>query len=161
MFAATSTSTTTTTPPQPTVDPYFRRYDSYNEHQNYLDAEERLESLHKTRITRVMDDWSKLEDRYQAMRESDPKGAEEFKKTVTLRFQKTVKSLEEEAGAERKQLQAVHGQRVQSHLNERKKEAMECYTRGLNERPQIVSLYSKDAADRAVNRTCCYKSYIT
>lgn len=42
--------------------------------------------------------------------------------------------------AEKKQLLALHQQRIQSHLNEKKKEAMECYTKSLNERPQIVSL---------------------
>ncbi len=80
----TSTTTSTSTA-APTVDPYFRRYDSYNEHQNFLDAEERLEDVHKNRINHVMEDWGKLEDRYQAMRDNDPKGAEEFKKAVTLR----------------------------------------------------------------------------
>jgi len=46
-----------------------------------------------------------------------------------------------ESQAEKKQLLALHQQRIQSHLNEKKKEAMECYTKSLNERPQIVSVY--------------------
>jgi len=65
-------------------------------------------------MSKVMRDWGDLERKYQEMR--GQKGledeAEEFKRTVTLRFQKTIKNLEDEADAEKKQLQAVHQQRV-------------------------------------------------
>jgi hypothetical protein len=37
-----------------------------------------------------MKDWSDLEDKYQEMREKDSNGAEEFKKKMTERFQRTV-----------------------------------------------------------------------
>ena len=37
-----------------------------------------------------MKDWSDLEEKYQEMREKDPASAEDFKKKMTERFQKTV-----------------------------------------------------------------------
>ena len=37
-----------------------------------------------------MKDWSDLEERYQDMRSEDPNSAEDFKKAMTERFQKTV-----------------------------------------------------------------------
>ena len=38
----------------------------------------------------VMKDWSDLEERYQDMRAEDQTEAEDFKKQMTERFQKTV-----------------------------------------------------------------------
>ena len=52
-----------------------------------------------------MKDWSDLEEKYQEMREKDPASAEDFKKKMTERFQKTVQALEEESQAEKRQLQ--------------------------------------------------------
>ena len=59
-----------------------------------------------------MKDWSDLEEKYQEMREKDPAAAEDFKKKMTERFQKTVQALEEESQAEKRQIQAMHQQRV-------------------------------------------------
>jgi hypothetical protein len=42
---------------------------------------------------------------FQDMREKDANGAEDFKKKMTERFQKTVQALEEESQAEKRQLQ--------------------------------------------------------
>ena len=58
----------------------------------------------------VMKDWSDLEDKYQEMRDKDPSAAEDFKKKMTERFQKTVQALEEESQAEKRQIQAMHQQ---------------------------------------------------
>ena len=80
-----------------------------------------------------MKDWSDLEEKYQDMREKDPSSAEDFKKKMTERFQKTVQALEEESQAEKRQLQAMHQQRVISMINQKKKMAMSCYTKALNE----------------------------
>merc|ERR1719336_1765145 len=54
---------------------------------------------------------------------------------MTERFQKTVQALEEESSAEKRQLLAMHQQRVISRINQRKKEAMQCYTNSLNKSP--------------------------
>merc|ERR1719414_89583 len=45
----------------------------------------------------------------------------------------TVQALEEESQAEKRQLQAMHQQRVISMINQKKKMAMACYTKALNE----------------------------
>ncbi|KAK6645357.1 hypothetical protein RUM43_001633 [Polyplax serrata] len=119
----------------PTPDPYFTHFDPRIEHQAYKEAQLRLEELHREKVTKVMKDWSDLEERYQDMRTSDPKAAEEFKKRMTQRFQRTVQSLEDEGNAEKHQLVAMHQQRVMAHINQRKKEAMTCYTQALNENP--------------------------
>lgn len=65
----------------------------------------------------VMKDWSDLETKYQTMRDEDVEAAESFKKQMTERFQKTVQALEEESQAEKRQLQAMHQQRVISQVH--------------------------------------------
>lgn len=87
-----------------------------------------------------MKDWSDLEEKYQDMRQTDPRGADEFKQRMTQRFQQTVQALEEEGDAEKHQLAAMHQQRVLALINQRKKEAMTCYTQALNDVPQNVSI---------------------
>lgn len=102
--------------------------------------QERLEETHREKVTRVMKDWSDLEERYQDMRSTNPRGADEFRQRMTQRFQQTVQALEEEGDAEKHQLAAMHQQRVLAHINQRKKEAMSCYTQALNENPPNVSV---------------------
>ncbi|XP_070490976.1 amyloid-beta-like protein isoform X2 [Chironomus tepperi] len=47
----------------------------------------------------------------------------------------SVQALEEEGNAEKHQLAAMHQQRVLAHINQRKREAMTCYTQALTEMP--------------------------
>jgi amyloid beta A4 protein len=129
----TTTTTTTTTTEKPTADPYFTHYDPREEHEAYKKAERRFEEHHRAKVSKVMKDWSDLEEKYQEMREKDPASAEDFKKKMTERFQKTVQALEEESQAEKRQLQAMHQQRVISMINQKKKMSMSCYTKALNE----------------------------
>lgn len=82
-----------------------------------------------------MKDWAELEEKYQEMRARDPEAAETFKKKMTERFQKTVQALEEESQAEKRQLQAMHQQRIISQINQKKKLSMTCFTNALNESP--------------------------
>ncbi|GLH10619.1 Amyloid-beta-like protein [Gryllus bimaculatus] len=82
-----------------------------------------------------MKDWSDLEERYQDMRGADARAADDFKRRMTARFQQTVAALEAEGAAEKRQLVAMHQQRVAAHINARKKEAMGCYTAALNDAP--------------------------
>ncbi|XKL64835.1 hypothetical protein PGB90_004921 [Kerria lacca] len=136
---STTTKTTTTTTPLTTTpttpDPYFTHFDPHEEHKAYKDAQQRLEEIHREKVTKVMKDWSDLEERYQEMRNKDPHQAEEFKHRMTSRFQQTVQALEEEEAAEKHQLLAMHQQRINAHINQRKKDAMNCYTRALNDDP--------------------------
>merc|ERR1712168_809260 len=104
--------TATTTTVRPTADPYFTHYDPRDEHAAFMQAERRFEERHRAKVSKVMKDWSDLEERYQDMRAEDPTSAEDFKKQMTERFQKTVQALEEEISAEKTQLLAMHQQRV-------------------------------------------------
>merc|ERR1712226_1562496 len=92
----TITTTTTTTTTRPTADPYFTHYDPRDEHDAYKEAERRFEEHHRAKVSKVMKDWSDLEEKYQGMRDKDPSAAEDFKKKMTERFQKTVQALEED-----------------------------------------------------------------
>lgn len=51
------------------------------------EAQQRLEETHREKVTRVMKDWSDLEEKYQEMRMGDPKAAQSFKQRMTARFQ--------------------------------------------------------------------------
>merc|ERR1719411_817462 len=68
--------TTTTTTVKPTADPYFTHYDPREEHDAYKKAERRFEDHHRAKVSKVMKDWSDLEEKYQDMREKDPSSAE-------------------------------------------------------------------------------------
>ena len=60
--------------------------------------------------------------------------------SCSQRFQKTYEALEEEGLAEKKQLQALHQQRVQSDLNDKKRHAMEHYMDALTTPDADVSV---------------------
>ncbi|XP_076033806.1 amyloid-beta-like protein isoform X2 [Oratosquilla oratoria] len=124
-----------TTPAQEvgTRDEYFSRFDPHEEHSAFHRAEQRLEERHRQKVSKIMKEWSDLEERYQDMRAKDPHGAETFKHRMTQRFQKTVEAIEAENEAEKHQLKALHQQRIVAHINEMKREAMTCYTRALEE----------------------------
>ena len=89
-------------------------------------------------LFQIMKEWSDLEERYQDLRTKDPRGAEEFKRRMTQRFQQTVEAVEAENEAERHQLTALHQQRIVAHINEMKREGMTCYTRALGEKQPNV-----------------------
>uniref|UniRef100_A0AAF5PH76 A4_EXTRA domain-containing protein n=2 Tax=Wuchereria bancrofti TaxID=6293 RepID=A0AAF5PH76_WUCBA len=112
-------------------DPYFKMSDPVNEHERFKEAQQRMEKRHRARINKVMREWSDLEARYKKMKKTDEKGAEAFKKEMTSRFQKTVTSLEEENKEQKKQLEDVHEERVQAHLNEKKRQATHDYRASL------------------------------
>ncbi|XP_063828637.1 amyloid-beta-like protein [Ostrinia nubilalis] len=132
----TSTTTTTTTVASTaTSDPYFSHFDPRTEHQSYKDAQQRLEETHREKITKVMKEWSELEDRYQQMMNTDPAAAQTFRQRMTAKFQANVQSLEEEGVAERRRLAALHQQRVLAHLAQRRRTALSCYTRSLRDTP--------------------------
>ncbi|KAJ8680442.1 hypothetical protein QAD02_016229 [Eretmocerus hayati] len=95
----------------------------------------RLEEIHKEEVTKVMKDWSDLEERYQDIRARDPVAADAFKRWMTVRFQQTVAALEASGAAEKHHLSAMHQQRVQETVKQRNEEAMSCYTAALDEIP--------------------------
>ncbi|XP_014206196.1 amyloid-beta-like protein [Copidosoma floridanum] len=121
--------------PHGTSDPYLTHFDPRSEHQSYKQAQMRLEEIHKEEVTKVMKDWSDLEERYQDIRARDPVAADAFKRWMTVRFQQTVAALEASGAAEKHHLSAMHQQRVQETVKQRNEEAMTCYTAALNEIP--------------------------
>lgn len=132
---STPTHSKPTSPPQEvgTRDSYFSRFDPHEEHDAYRKAEQRLEERHREKVSKIMKEWSELEERYQDLRKKDQRGADQFKNRMTHRFQSTVDAVEAENEAEKHQLSALHQQRVVAHINEMKREAMTCYTRALRE----------------------------
>ncbi|CAG4951057.1 unnamed protein product [Parnassius apollo] len=131
----TTTTTSTTVASTATSDPYFSHFDPRTEHQSYKDAQQRLEETHREKITKVMKEWSELEERYQQMINSDPTAAQTFRQRMTAKFQANIQSLEEEGVAERRRLAALHQQRVLAHLAQRRRTALACYTRSLRDTP--------------------------
>jgi len=132
--AAPKEVTTTSSQEVNTRDEYFSRFDPHEEHDAFRRAEQRLEERHREKVSKIMKEWSDLEERYQELRAKDPRGAEEFKQRMTQRFQQTVEAVEAENEAEKHQLTALHQQRIVAHINEMKREAMTCYTRALAEK---------------------------
>ncbi|XP_051174949.1 amyloid-beta-like protein isoform X2 [Leptopilina boulardi] len=130
-----STVISTTPQIQGTQDPYMTNFDPRSEHKSYKQAQMRLEEVHKEKVTKVMKDWSDLEERYQDIRARDPIKADEFKRWMTTKFQETVAALEASGTAEKHQLSALHQQRVQESVRQRNEDAMSCYTASLNEIP--------------------------
>ncbi|CAB3400708.1 unnamed protein product [Caenorhabditis bovis] len=112
-------------------DPYFKAADWSHEHDDFKKAEERLDERHRKKVDKVMKEWGQLESRYAAMKKDDPKGADKFKLNMSNRFQKTVSSLEEEHKKMKKEIEAVHEERVQALLNEKKRDATHNYRQAL------------------------------
>lgn len=85
----TTTTTTSTTTTEKPVDYYFTHFDSKREHDAFKEAQKSLEDSHREKVTKVMKEWSELEERYQEMKLKDPNGAEDFRKkmsSVSLTF---------------------------------------------------------------------------
>jgi len=112
-------------------DPYFTEDAQSNEHDRYREAQERLEKKYRGKVTKVITEWSELFERYNKMKLKDPEGAEKYKSEMTSRFRKTVASLEDENKEQRKQLEELHDERVQSALNEKKRKATHDYRMSL------------------------------
>uniref|UniRef100_A0A183C4B5 A4_EXTRA domain-containing protein n=1 Tax=Globodera pallida TaxID=36090 RepID=A0A183C4B5_GLOPA len=93
-------------------DPYFKDDLQSNEHERFREAEERLEKRHRKK-------------------EKDPKGAEQYKRNMTAKFRKTVAALEAENKEQRKQIEELHDERVQTALNEKKRQATHEYRAAL------------------------------
>lgn len=129
--SSTTITTTTTTTPRP-IDFYLSHFDLAHEHDDFRKAELAVENNYKEKITHVMKEWGDLDGRYQEMLQKDPAGAEEFKKRMSQRFEKTVEALEEEGAAERHQLISMHTERAMTIINRRKKVSMDCLTQALD-----------------------------
>lgn len=108
-------------------DPYFRLADPEKEHELYREAVARLESRHHSRVVKVMKDWAESENRYEKMLTTDPKQAENYKQNTKEDFHRTVAALDGEIRDQRRQIDEVHQERVQTRLNEHKRDAIRRY----------------------------------
>ncbi|XP_076304281.1 amyloid-beta-like protein isoform X2 [Tachypleus tridentatus] len=141
-ISSTTTTTTTTTTESP-IDHYYRNFDTENEHRAFKEAQKKIQESHRRKVTEIMKKWNELEEHYQEMKLKDPRGAEEFKKKMTERFQKTVNALEEEGDGQKRQLNAMHHQRVLTVITLRKKSSMECFIKALDETVPMVKRIEK------------------
>lgn len=146
-----SEATTTTTPtvstatPTSTVskfahsgsdrDPYFLHFDARTEFESFQDARRRLDKREKQKMSDIMSEWNLLEDNYEKIRGKDAVRADKYKQRMTARFQRMVNALKQEVSSEKKQLVAMHQQRITEHINERKKAGMMCLVEALNTDP--------------------------
>ncbi|KAK3698267.1 hypothetical protein RRG08_026365 [Elysia crispata] len=107
------------------------KYD--NEHKKFLVAKAWMKKDQQRKVTKLLQDWQEAREHVDEVRKTDPAAADRLSKEITERFQNLYSAYEEEHNSEREQLVALHLQRVQSLLNERKREAMDRYIEALDE----------------------------
>jgi len=117
------------------IDPYYTHYNPLDEHVEFSTALERLEDTHRIKMTKVMKEWSSIEKKYTSLAKTDREHADKLKQEMSDQFEKRIQNLEKENEAEKDQLIAMHQQRVVSRINQRKEDAMKCYTDSLNAIP--------------------------
>jgi len=105
----------------------------WNEHEYYMKAKNDMQKHHHDKITKMMKDWASARQRVQEMKVKDPKGSERLNKEITSRFQKMYEAEEMEGVMEKKQLTALHQQRVQAELNEKKQRSLDLYVETLDD----------------------------
>ncbi|KAK7105271.1 amyloid-beta precursor-like protein [Littorina saxatilis] len=103
----------------------------HNEHQKFIAARQFMHKLQEAKNTQLMKEWTAARDHVNEVRKNDPKTAEKLSKEITERFQRLYNAYEQEDIAEKQQIVALHQQKVQSDLNQRKRVAMDKYMRSL------------------------------
>ncbi|KAF0303668.1 Amyloid-beta-like protein [Amphibalanus amphitrite] len=126
-----------------TRDPYYTKFDPRIEHDAFKAAERRLETSYHKKITKIMKEWTELEERYQKIKYKNPLKADKFKLKMTERFNRMMNALKDQGYAEKHQLVNLHQQRIIAHINERKKDGMKCFVKSLNEKPQSTAAVRK------------------
>ena len=119
-----------------TRDPYYTKFDPRIEHDAFKAAERRLEASYHRKISKIMKEWTELEERYQKIKYKSPQKADKFKMKMTDRFNRMMNALKDQGYAEKHQLVNLHQQRIIAHINERKKDGMKCFVKALNDKPQ-------------------------
>ncbi|KAK2190800.1 hypothetical protein NP493_68g04015 [Ridgeia piscesae] len=101
-----------------------------SEHEYFQNAKKMLVKHHHEKVTKMMKEWAAARQHVHDMKLTDPKGSDKLNREITA---KTYEALEEEGDAEKKQLIAIHQQRVQAKLNVKKRHSMEHYMAVLTE----------------------------
>ncbi|KAL8624552.1 hypothetical protein ACOMHN_005853 [Nucella lapillus] len=102
-----------------------------NEHQRFEAARQYMHKLQEAKNTRLMKEWTAARDHVAEVRKNDPKTANKLSEEIAQRFQRLYSAYEQEDVAEKQQIVALHQQRVQADLNQRKRAAMDKYMRAL------------------------------
>ncbi|GFN94385.1 beta-amyloid protein [Plakobranchus ocellatus] len=111
--------------------PFPLKYD--NEHKKFLAAKAWMKKTQQRKMTSLLQDWQEAREHVDQVRKTDPPAADRLSKEITERFQNLYSVYEKEHNDEREQLVALHLQRVQGILNERKRETMDDYLSALDE----------------------------
>jgi len=130
-----TTESTTTKKAETTQDVYLTHYLPRSEHQDYKKAEGRFEEKHKERVSKLMKEWTNIQADFKNTNNQNP---EEVKLKMATKYQTSLKELEDQHQAERRQLVAMHQQRVISRFEERKQESLLCYSQALKKSTQNV-----------------------
>jgi len=125
------------------LDPYYTHYTPADEHAEFQAAIERVEEKHRTKMTKVMREWTTIEEKYESLAKTDKDHAEKLKQEMSKQFESRIELLEKDQEAERDQLVAMHQQRIVSRINEVKDAAMKCYTNSLNAHPVLLPVVRK------------------
>ncbi|XP_076457845.1 amyloid-beta precursor-like protein isoform X2 [Babylonia areolata] len=102
-----------------------------NEHQRFEAARQYMHKLQEAKNTQLMKEWTAARDHVAEVRKNDPKTASKLSEEIAQRFQRLYSAYEQEDQAEKQQIVALHQQRVQADLNQRKRVAMDKYMRAL------------------------------
>ncbi|KAL4228699.1 Amyloid-like protein 2 [Mactra antiquata] len=109
---------------------YLRGYDMdkySNEHIKFKAAERAMQKMQHEKVTKMMKDWQEAREHVAEMRKTDKGAAEQLNKEITERFQRMYRAFEEEGKSEKKQLVALHQQKVQAMFNRKKNTLREAY----------------------------------
>ncbi|XP_013402379.1 amyloid-like protein 2, partial [Lingula anatina] len=119
-------------------DDYLAKYlhqgrlgEYFDEHEHFKLAQKKMRTVHQDKITVLMKEWNAARARVVELSAKDPKGAEKMKKEITERFEKTYQALENENLGEKRELEAVHEQHVQTNFNTKKRMTIDKYLKAL------------------------------
>ncbi|RUS84903.1 hypothetical protein EGW08_007313, partial [Elysia chlorotica] len=111
--------------------PFPTKYD--NEHKKFLVAKAWMKKDQQRKITKLLQDWQAAREHVDEVRKTDKEAANRLSEEITERFQNLYSAYQDEHNSEREQLVALHLQRVQALLNDRKREAMDRYIEALDD----------------------------
>ncbi|GAB1601946.1 amyloid-beta A4 protein-like isoform X2 [Argonauta hians] len=122
---------------------YLGKYN--NEHEKFKAAEKVMQQVEVERNAKMMKEWKNARDRVREMKKTNPKQAMQLNKELTERYNKIYKAYGQETILEKKQLIAIHQQRVQSNINEKKRNLMKALQSYLDESPLKIHRIEKTA----------------
>ncbi|ESO88513.1 hypothetical protein LOTGIDRAFT_204381 [Lottia gigantea] len=102
-----------------------------NEHHLFTEARKVMKKQQREKMTKLMKEWQAARDHIEELRKTNAALAKKVEVEITAKFKRLYKSSQQEDKAEKIQLVALHQQRVQSELNNRKRVNMDKYIAAL------------------------------